>query len=273
MPTVWNCLYLPFNEHSTVAQALEHSLTQRGYTLYNPFGILPGKSYPRSARLFVSPVRQQWVKVLGTLDEALVADVSRLAVGVWLSLDGTSGHIRTYRDGQEVDPFDSLTPYLRAGCTAQDLAQALNGNFSADGTKAAEAGLPFDALPDDIKALSGKVNSGQAEKLFNRLSGNLMKKVAGGSGQAEAAQNLVQQGDGSPDWNSAGGQRVSALMACLNVPDNWREPAFDALRDAYQLHSRRQRNPNARAYPGDEAVMAAVPDALMYTPVYGGADA
>ncbi|MBL8157537.1 MAG: hypothetical protein JNM70_25480, partial [Anaerolineae bacterium] len=45
------------------------------------------------------------------------------------------------------------------------------------------------------------------------------------------------------------------------------------LRDAYQLHSRRQRNPNARAYPGDEAVMAAVPDALMYTPVYGGADA
>ena len=49
------------------------------------------------------------------------------------------------------------------------------------------------------------------------------------------------------------------------------EPDFDSLRDAYPLHERRRRSPNARIYPGDEAIMAKVSDALLYTPVYGGA--
>ncbi len=61
-------------------------------------------------------------------------------------------------------------------------------------------------------------------------------------------------------------------MACLNIPTNWREPDFGALRDAYQLHLRQQRKPGARLYPGDEAVMAQVANALDYVPVYGGCD-
>ena len=59
-------------------------------------------------------------------------------------------------------------------------------------------------------------------------------------------------------------------MACLDVSNNWHEPDFVALRDAYQLHLRRQRNPKAMLYPGDTQAMGAVPNALEYTPIYGG---
>ena len=34
-------------------------------------------------------------------------------------------------------------------------------------------------------------------------------------------------------------------MGCLTVPNDWREPDFTTLRDAHQLHLRRQRRPNA----------------------------
>jgi hypothetical protein len=58
-------------------------------------------------------------------------------------------------------------------------------------------------------------------------------------------------------------------MDCLRIPD-WRDPDFVTLRDAYALHKRRERSPNATLYPGDAEALAAVPDALTYTPVYAG---
>jgi hypothetical protein len=105
--------------------------------------------------------------------------------------------------------------------------------------------------------------------MFNRLTGTLMKKVGGDSDRARA----LIAGEGTPDWNSNGGQRIQALLNSLTLPTGWREPDFVALRDAYALHERRRRNPNARLYPGDEATMAKVPDALKYLPVYGGRNA
>jgi len=119
--------------------------------------------------------------------------------------------------------------------------------------------------------MAGKVNSNQAQKMFNRLSGDLIKKVSPGNGQADAARTLINNSD-TLDWNSSGGVRIRAVMNCLTLPENWREPDFDSLRDAYPLYERRRRNPNARTYPGDESVMAKVADALLYTPVYGGAN-
>jgi hypothetical protein len=103
----------------------------------------------------------------------------------------------------------------------------------------------------------------QANKMFARLSGDLLKKAGGDANAAALLKNAV-------DWNSVGGQRLTAFMACLNVPEDWREPDFVTLRDAYQLHLRRQRLPNARLYPGDAEAMAKVLDALEYTPVYAG---
>ena len=109
--------------------------------------------------------------------------------------------------------------------------------------------------------MAKQVDLRQAGKLFERMSATLARKT----NADPAADDLLKQ----PDWSSAGGQRIRALMDCLAVPD-WQAPDFVTLRDAYALHHRRQRSPQARLYPGDAEALAAVPDALAYTPVYGG---
>ena len=101
-----------------------------------------------------------------------------------------------------------------------------------------------------------------------RLTGNLLKKADSDERTAASARELIQP----PDWNSPGARRLHALVGCLTLPPNWRDPDFVTLRDAYQLHARRQRKPDARLYPGDEEIMARVPNALDYIPVYGGRD-
>jgi hypothetical protein len=109
--------------------------------------------------------------------------------------------------------------------------------------------------------MAGRLDPRQAESLFTRISGAVAQK----GGADPAARELLRQ----PDWNSAGGRKIIALMDCLGIA-GWRAPDFVTLRDAYALHVRRQRSPNAKLYPGDAEALAAVPDALDYTPIYAG---
>jgi hypothetical protein len=60
------------------------------------------------------------------------------------------------------------------------------------------------------------------------------------------------------------------VLGGLTIPSDWQEPDFVTLRDAYQLHERRRRNPNAPLYPGDAEAMEAVSDALDYIVLYAG---
>lgn len=271
MSKAWNFLYSRSKDAEAVSLLLQRSLTDLGYTLYNPFGLIPGKAYPLSVRLFVAPAVNEWVKIIGEPDERQFASLSANTLVLYTALDKAQADIRAYQNGSAADLAAALTPYLQPNRTADDLRQALETTSNVIQDDAGSTGLPFNALPDNIKGMAGSVNSGQAQKMFNRLSGDLMKKVTGNAGQADAARALVSGGD-APDWNSSGGARIRALMNCLTLPDDWREPDFDTLRDAYQLHERRRRNPNARAYPGDDEVMAKVPDALAFIPIYGGAN-
>lgn len=271
MPATWNCLYLPSDNAGAVIQQVQESLTALGYTLYNPFGLIPGKAYPRSVRLFVAPASDGWVKVIGAPDEAQLSTLSQAQSLIYAALNGTEADIRVYTNGELTDVESGLIPYLRSNVTAGDLHSALHATSNIIPMDKPDSSLPFDVLPDNIKALAGKVNPNQAQKMFDRHSSYLMKKVGSKGDQTDAARALINSGD-ALDWNSTGGTRIRAVMNCLTLPDNWREPDFDGLRDAYPLHERRRRSPNARTYPGDEAVMAKVPDALLYTPVYGGAN-
>lgn len=267
MSVSWNSLFCPFEDAEAIIRALQDSLTASGYELYNPFTAFPGKSYSQTIRLFVAPASAGWTRVLGASEEAQLRAVSALAPCLYLQLDGADAAIIVYKDGQPA-ALDELAPYTRAGA---NLTQAMNNpdSISIVSSGAAKGdGLPFDSLPADIQAMASGVDKGAAEKMFNRLSGQLMKKVGGD----DSAKSLLSN-EGAPDWNSVGGKQIRALMAALTVPDNWREPDFTALRDAYPLHERRRSNPNARLYPGDDAIMNAVPDALAYTPVYGGKNA
>lgn len=270
MATAWNCLYLRSEDRESVIQQLQDSLVHLGYTLYNPFGLIPGKAYARSVRLFVAPEADGWIKVIGAPDDAQLPILSQNAPLMYAALVGDEAVLRVYVAGQAAEPESALLPYLRAGVTADQLHQALHTTSNIIAMDKADSGLPFEVLPDDIKAMAVKVNPNQAQKMFTRLTGDLMKKVGNGNGQADAARELIS-GSETLNWNSSGGTRIQAVMGCLNIPSTWREPDFDSLRDAYPLYERRRRNPNARVYPGDETVMAKVPDALSYTPVYGGA--
>ncbi len=270
--TSWGSLYLPFVESEAISTALRELLPQAGYELYDPFGLLPGKAYTRTVRLFVAPAQGGWVRVIGLADAELCAALSRLALCLALELDGAEAVIAAYADGAQADPESALLPHLRPGLGAADLERALN-NPTIGLLEQETPGGVFGHLPEDVRVMSDQVDMGKAQSMFERLSGGLVGKVGQRTGtdadtMSEAARGLL--GGNAPDWNSTGGRRIRALMACLTVPENWREPDFITLRDAYPLHKRLQRNPNARQYPGDAETLARVPDALAYTPIYGG---
>jgi hypothetical protein len=234
--------------------------------------------YAQAVKLFIAPPAFGWTRVIGAPDDGQFSPLSQLMPCLYVQLDGTDARIEAYHNGQPADIADAFAAHLRDGITADDLREASkaprppsdSGNvipFSMyEPTQQQTSGLPFTVLPDDIQSMAGGVDKGAAEKMFNRLTGQLMKKVGGNSDEARA----LISGEGAPDWNSEGGKRIIGVINCLKLPANWREPDFIALRDAYPLHERRRRNPNARLYPGDDALMAKVPDALSYLPVYGG---
>jgi hypothetical protein len=271
MTTSWISLYFPCE--SPVIPALQESLTALGYTLYNPFGLIPGKSYPQTVRLFATPPANGWTRVVGEPDARQLPLLSQTCLCLYVSLRGKDAHFEVYVDGAQADPQTALIPHLDEGFSADDLQKALYSTSLNLVEKVEDAAppmlvVPLDELPDDVREMAEQVNPKQAQKMFERLSGSLMGKVSPGGKSADEARQMLA--GNTPDWNSVGGQRIRALMACLTAPDNWREPDFVTLRDAYQVQARRERKPDARLYPGDAEAMQKVPNALEYTPVYGG---
>lgn len=262
MTASWDSLYLPSDEHEGVAATLRGALENLGYSLYDPFGLLPGKSYPQAIRLFVAPPAAGWVRVIGTPDPRLMTPLSATIPCLYLRLNGAEASIEVFARGDLRQPETELLPYLRVTCTAEHLRRALHDEIAAVND---EPQL-FAHLPDDVRAAAGQVDSRQAQRMFDRISGNLLRKAGTDTAAATAARDLISP----PDWSSPGGRRIVALAGCLTLPENWREPDFVTLRDAYQLHIRRQRKPDARLYPGDDEVMARAANALDYIPVYAG---
>ena len=262
----WCSLFLPCDDANAVATTLQESLRVLGYTPFNPFGLMPGMSYPKAVRLFVAPAQGGWVRVIGEPDSAQLPIISKTASCLFVALDGTQSHVEFYAAGEQ-KPLDSaLLPYLKSDPSTEIMNKTLDtkeSNYNA--TSADNVTLLHDALPEDVKAM--RVDMRQAQKMFDRLSAGLTQR-SGNSGNETAVQNLLQ--GNRPQWNSVGGGQIRELLARSTIPSGWQEPDFVTLRDAYQLHERRRRNPNAPLYPGDEDALAAVVDALDYLVVYGG---
>lgn len=273
--TTWQSLYLPFDDNATrdlndsgatsgqlgVAETLRRELVAQGYTHFDPFALLPGKSYPNAVRLFVAPVHEGWMRIVGAIDPAvrplLMPALSLLAPCLLVELDGEEAQLEAWLEGEPAPPEIAMMSYAREhDC----IRLALEGVVTA-GRSPTVGGLPLDALPADVQDMAGSIDPKQADALFARMSGTLARKA----GSSDEARNLLRQ----PDWTSTGGARIAALMRCLRIPA-WRDPDFATLRDAYALHMRRRRSPNATLYPGDAEALTSVPNALDYTPVYAG---
>jgi hypothetical protein len=272
---LWCSLYLTCADKLPTQQALVDglldSLAAQGYTPYNPFGLLPGKSYSQTVKLFVAPPTDGWVRVLCAEPVPLVlAKAVPICTTLYIVVSEVAD-VRVFADGEAAPPTDALLPHLRDGKTANDLHHAIYApGLTVLPTEGAASGdVPLDVLPEAIQKMAGNVDAKALDKMFGKFSKQLLGKAGG---DANAASDLLNQSRGV-DWSSAPALRVRALMTVLAVPDNWRTPDFATLRDAYSLHARHQRNPNARLYPGDAEAMQAVPNALDYVPVYAGKDA
>lgn len=272
----WNSLYLPHPDAASLIETLRTLLTAPDYAPYDPFGALPAMSYPHTLKVFVAPPAAGWTRVIvspeahagaldaviGTLSHRAPCLVARLSADTGASAGASAGEISVYHDGALLPLPDALHPYLKPGVSAEMLDDALNRRYTgAAGQQSAV--VPAGTLSPELRSMASRLNPRQAKALFSRMSKQLV-----GREQREAAEALLVSN--APDWESAGGQRLAAVMACLTVPDAWHTPDFVAVRDAYQAHSRRHRSPNARLFPGEAEAMAALPDALTYTPLFAG---
>jgi hypothetical protein len=261
----WCSLFLPHPNRDAVVQVLKDSLQALGYTAFNPFGLMPGRTYPQAVRLFVAPENAGWVRALGEPDGAMLPLIAQYFPCLLVALNGAEARIEAYAAGAQQPLETGLAPYLKPGIDVGRLRDALSITASSVSVQQNDMDLLRDALPEDVKSMN--VNTRQAQKMFDRLSVSLTQR-SGNTGNEAAARELLR-GE-RPDWNSAGGLKIRAIIDCLTIADGWQQPDFVTLRDAYQLHERRRQNPAAMLYPGDAEAMAAVPDALNYSVVYAG---
>lgn len=262
----WQSLYSYFVEPENLAETFRECLKSAGYTLYDPFGGIPGQAYPTTVKTFIAPPADGWTRILveGTVASGLCPQLSHRGLLLSVVFDETRTSIETYTQGEAVEPFTVLQAHLRENISTDHLKLALSGDAPPTTQKQSDD-IPLDVLPDDVQSMAQNLNSKHIRKMFNKLMKGVNKRV---SGDSESALDLLR---GNVDWSSAGGRQVQALMHCLTIPDPyWRTPDFVTLRESYQLHKRLQKNPKAMRYPGDDAIMHAVANALDYIPVYGG---
>ena len=279
----WHCLLIPGADPAGVAAALHDQLAVEHYAPYDPF---PGGTGtpPRlrdMVRHFVAPAQDGWVRVLGEPDPAILpalnAQLGRDVLYGWL--DDNGGGFSLWRDGTSSGEPEALVAYLAPDYTPDDLRRALAGAISVpviESDNPPVLAIGADALPPDIQQLAQEkdINPDKANKLFEKISGSLFNRLPGrddpaASADLEQARALVS-GEQQDIWNSLAGQRVRATANLLALPGNWRLPAWDTVREAYQVHRLRQRSPRMPLMPGDKEALKTVPDALDYLPIYMG---
>lgn len=263
--THWQSLYLWSEQSQRIVESIQHYLDTQAYIPYNPFGRFPGMAYPITLKTFVSPVQNSCIRVLfeGNELDALAAHLSQITDCFAIALDGRMAFLHFFRAGELIDLETGLLDYTKPniGSHLETVLKAEEHNLPI--LQQGKIGdVPIDALPDDMQEMAKQLDMKQANKLFQKISKKFIKAV----GQYDARTLMQTQSD----WDSQGGQTIRAIMACLNIPENWREPDFTTLRTAYALQSRQQYDSNMPLLSGDESILIAVPNALDYHPVYGG---
>ena len=263
----WKSLYICCDDSQQVVHDLEHYVQTAGFELYDPFNVVPGKSFARIFRFFVGPVQSGWLRILGEVDTETAINLSDSGFTFLVELDSNRSHFTIIQAGQVETDCKALFPHLVDGCTLDQLRLKLSAEYTAQ-TKSAKStqlgDVSINWLPDDVQQMADNLNPNQINKLFDKFMNKITRRLGENVSDVQGllAGNQI-------DWNSPGARQAVEVMACLRIP-NWNIPDFVTLRDAYQLRRRLQRKPNAHLFPGEAEALEAVPDALDYVPVYGG---
>lgn len=280
MSQPWHSLFVPRAEAEPVAAALRALLEADGFRAYDPFpgGMGTPPALRDMVRAFVAPPADGWVRVVGEVPADVIPALSgRLGAAViagWLTDEG--GGFALYQDGARHDDPAAFAALLKPGRSPDLLARAFAGELpvpAVDPEQPSVVAVGLDALPPKLQARAQDkhIDADKAAKMFDRVSGNLFRKVGGGEDREEQARaRELVMGQGHDRWNSLAGQKVRAVAEVLDLPPNWRLPTLETVRDAYQVHRLRERAPRMALMPGDKETMQAVPDALAYLPIYFG---
>lgn len=272
----WQQIYVQSEDSSGVETALRDAIARLGYHPYDPFpgGIGTPPGLKEFVRMFVTPAAGDWIGIVGLcppgVRDAALGALEPCGAVLLAWLDGENSDVARFTHGK----LDSgaLGAFLRPGAAHEDVQRARMQRIDAPAPPVGSA------LPGELDRLarSRNVNPAQAARLVDRLTGSLFGKMDRQSGgEASAARSqahalLQTQGRGEPDWTGPGGRRLEAIAALLTLPPTWRDPHFEALREAYHTARRLQRNPRASLLPDEREAQARVPDALDYTPLYYG---
>lgn len=252
----WISLYVPGAEPASLADTVKSALASAGAKQYDPFGAMPGLSYPRAVKLFVAPKAGDWVRLIVSPDCVLEPVVTAASLDAPLAAGFISGDLvpalTFYHHGEPVDA-PAVSAYITdvEGFAAQ-LRQPKTG---ASGV----GGISSGALPSDVRAMSGGLPTKQVERMMSSMTGAISK------GDRAGAQAALQ----SVDWESGAGAWMRTTLAYLGI-NNAVLPDYTTVSTAYRTAKRLARNPNATLYPGDQDAQNAVPDALDYLPVFYG---
>lgn len=254
----WSSLYTLFEGgRGALSAAVASSLTASGAAQYDPFGLMPGISFPRAAKLFIAPQAGAWLRLVPAPDCILDPVIHSASANTLLLHVAISGdlvpEVVVYHSGEAVDPSAALAPYVT------DLSAFAAHLNSPKSGAAGVGGISSGALPANIRAMSGGLPGRQVERLMNTMTGAIGKNDRAG---AQAALQTVEWGSGAGGW-------MRSLLAFLGL-DTHAAIDYATLSTAYRTAKRLARNPAATLYPGDADALAAVSDALDYEPLFFG---
>ena len=255
---LWSSIYIPTGDEAKVVTAFEKATSTAGYKPYNPFpggGGTPTGILTR-VRMFVAPGENGWTRIIGLPDVELLNSLAEALqsslVYVWIGAD---------KSAVEIIGGDDLSQFLRDGKSPADLQAAMSGPIAAGGDAPVSGEIA--KLADEYG-----VDAGQADKLFQKTARTVFNKLDKRTGgEAASMQDAAKKSlDSSFSWGMPSARRVMAIMECLTIPQNWREPAFSELAAAYQIAC--LMDMDAPLLPGDEAILDRVEFPLDYTPAY-----
>jgi len=260
-----------------VLAALQAALIAHDYAAYDPFpgGIGTPPAYKTFVRAFATPIHKGITRVIGAVDLDAIAGIGERwpLLSGWLAANG--GGWQTIQSGTWTTDADALAVFLRTDTTVDQLRAYQAGNYPKTAPAATKSGMAALPLPPDIQqmAQSRGVDPKQADQMLSKLTGQMFSRMdrdTGGDASAKQAEARAMLQGADVLWNSPAGQQVSAIATLFALPERWQTPAFADLREAYNIARLLVKNPKARLLPGDQAALAAVPDALRYTPIYFG---
>ncbi|MFZ4828054.1 MAG: hypothetical protein ACOYLB_11925 [Phototrophicaceae bacterium] len=261
--------YLPPSIHhrDALVNTFKQALQARGYHLYDPFGMLPGKSYPHTVKVFVAPADAHgWLRLISQDDlGGWMSDWQVNAIA--LAMDAQSAQVDCYHEGKPCSPTDMMET-LALGESLAQVLEAYEAVKHAHATPTPPPTVvPLTLLPADVQGMAGNLSNQQINSLFEKLT----KQLPQGATLTEAQQFVHQQA--TFDWASPHGQAVTRLMNTLGAPNPSTLPLFSVLRDAYQVHRRLQRKPDRTLLADEDELRRLIPNALDYQPIYAGKEA